>query len=164
MGASMPFWCCARLLPRREQLALHCLSLAGFQTYYPRLREVRRSYGRKIEVRSALFPSYGFVLVVAAWHDARWSPGVAALIMDGAAPARVPARVIDEIRAREVRGLIELPEPRLEPGTRVRVLRGPLEANSGCALGCDRTSVSWSSCSSLAVRGGWSCRRTMLRR
>lgn len=41
-------WVCAQLEPQRTALALHCLSLNGFETYCPRLREQRRSHGRKI--------------------------------------------------------------------------------------------------------------------
>ena len=42
-------------------------------------------------------------------------------------PARVPDDVIAEIRSRERNGLVELPKPRgLRPGTKVRVIDGPL--------------------------------------
>ena len=59
---------------------------------------------------------------------ARWSVGVVRLVMDGVQPARVPDAVIAEIRSREVRGLIELPQPpRVRPGDAVRILRGPFE-------------------------------------
>jgi hypothetical protein len=34
----MSYWAVARLEPRREQLALRCLGLAGYETYFPRLR------------------------------------------------------------------------------------------------------------------------------
>ena len=37
----------------------------------------------------------------------------------------MPDGVIAEIRRREVNGLIELPEPPLRRGARVRILRGP---------------------------------------
>src|SRR5215813_2495642 len=57
-----------------------------------------------------------------------YSVGVVRLVMDGAAPARVPDAVIDEIRSRERGGLIELPKPpRARPGDAVRILRGPFE-------------------------------------
>ena len=46
------------------------------------------------------------------------------LVMDGTAPAKVPDAVIAEIRSREREGAIELP-PKVRPGDRVRVLRGP---------------------------------------
>src|SRR5262249_11397299 len=60
------------------------------------------------------------------------SPGVVRLIMDGLLPARVPDAVIAEIRGRERNGLVELPKLRgLTPGTRVRVISGPLREQIG---------------------------------
>jgi len=122
----MAYWAVARIEPHRERLALHCLGLAGFVTYLPRIRERRVSHGRKIKVRQPLFPGYCFFVVEAQWHAARWSVGVLGLIMDGLRPAKVPDNVIAEIRSREVGGLIELaPPPSLRRGARVRILRGP---------------------------------------
>ena len=122
----MPYWCAARLQPHREGLALHCLALAGYQTYYPRLRDRRIRHGRRVELRPALFPGYAFIAVELQWHAARWTAGVINLIMDGVGPARVPDAVIAEIRSREVGGLIELaPSLPLRRDARVRILRGP---------------------------------------
>jgi transcriptional antiterminator RfaH len=131
----MSFWCVARLEHHREQLALHCLGLAGYATYFPRLRERRISHGRKIEVRPPLFPGYAFVVIEHQWHTARWSIGVAGLIMDGVGPARVADSIIAEIRSREVGGLIELPKRKLVPGDRVRVTTGPLRGFDGLYAG-----------------------------
>ena len=130
------FWACARLEAHRERLALHCLGLNGYTTYLPRLRERRASHGRKIEIRAPLFPGYLFLQVVNGWLQARWSPGVAHLIMDGAVPARVPDTVIAQIRESERDGLVELPRRReLAPGTRVRVTQGPLAGFGGLYAG-----------------------------
>jgi transcriptional antiterminator RfaH len=102
----------------------------------PRLRERRRRNGRLIETRPLLFPGYGFVLVVGGWWQARWSIGVAGLIMDGAGPARVADSIIDGIRARERNGLVELaPPPGLRPGDRVRVTAGPFAGHLGLYAG-----------------------------
>ena len=126
------YWACAQLEPHRTALALHCLGLNGFEVYCPRLREQRRSRGRKILRTPLLFPGYAFVLVVSAWWSARWSPGVRRLVMDGEQPARVPDAVIAEIKSRERNGFVELPKPRgLILGTRVRVVSGPLSAQIG---------------------------------
>jgi len=125
-GDPVAYWAVARREPQRERLALHCLGLAGFTTYLPRLREHRVSHGRKIEVRPPLFPGYAFIAIELQWHAARWTAGVINLIMDGVGPARVPDAVIAEIRSREVGGLIELaPSLPLRRGARVRILRGP---------------------------------------
>jgi transcriptional antiterminator RfaH len=119
------FWCAARLQPRREALATHCLGLAGYAVYLPRLREHRRIRGRRVEVRPLLFPGYAFVLIVLQWSAARYSPGVATLVMNGGGPARVPEGIIAEIRSRERGGLIELPKPPgLQRGDRVRITSG----------------------------------------
>jgi transcriptional antiterminator RfaH len=121
------YWACAQVEPRRERLASHCLALAGYEIYRPLLREQRRSHGRNIVVTPPLFPGYLFVWVVRGWWDARWSPGVVRLIMDGLLPARVLEVVIREIRSRECRGFVELPKLHgLTPGMRVRVISGPL--------------------------------------
>ena len=120
------YWCAARLQPHREALALHCLALNGYETYYPRLRDRRIRRGRRVELRPPLFPGYCFIAVELQWHAARWTAGVINLIMDGTGPARVPDSVIEEIRGREVGGLIELaPPPALRRGARVRILHGP---------------------------------------
>src|SRR5215467_15796464 len=127
------YWCCAQVEPRRERLASHCLGLAGYEIYQPLLREQRRSrHGRKITVTPPLFPGYLFLWVVSGWWNARWSPGVVRLIMDGLQPAHVPDDVISEIRGRERNGLVELPKLHgLKPGMRVRVTSGPLSAQIG---------------------------------
>ena len=121
-----PFWCAARLMPKREAVATECLRLAGFQTYLPRLREHRVVRGRRVEVSPPLFVGYLFIAIVSRWYDARWCPGVASLIMNGTGPARVPDSIISEIRSRERNGLVELAKPpRFRCGDRVRIVQGP---------------------------------------
>jgi transcription antitermination factor NusG len=131
----MTYWACAQLEPNRERIALHCLGLAGYETYLPRLRERRVSHGRKIEVRPPLFPGYLFVVVEREWYSARWSVGVRRLIMDGVQPARVPDVVVEQIKGREVRGLVELPKSELRLGACVQVLHGPLQGQLGLVAG-----------------------------
>jgi transcriptional antiterminator RfaH len=132
----MAFWACARLEPRREAVALHFLKLAGYQVYIPQVREQRLRSHRRVEVIAPLFPAYGFILIQAQWHSARWSIGVSAIIMDGQAPAKVPDQVIDEIQRREVRGAVELPKlPGLKTGDRVRVLGGSFQGHLGLYAG-----------------------------
>jgi transcriptional antiterminator RfaH len=132
----MGYWTAAQLMPRQEALALHCLKLAGYETYLPRLRERRVSRGRRITVTPPLFPGYLFILIQLQWHTARWSPGIAAIIRDGECPAKVSDAVIAEIRGRECGGLIELPKlPGMKIGERVRVTRGPFSGLEGLYSG-----------------------------
>jgi transcriptional antiterminator RfaH len=142
----MAFWAAARVVPRQERLALHCLGLAGFEIYLPRLRELRIVRGRRVEHQPPLFPGYLFIWVELQWSRARWSPGISTLIMNGTAPARVPDAVITELRSREGSdGLIVLPKPRgLRRGDQVRIMAGVFAGQSGLYAGMrprDRVAV-----------------------
>jgi transcriptional antiterminator RfaH len=130
------YWACARLELRREAVAQHFLRLAGYEVYSPRVCEQRLRRNRRVEVVSPLFPAYGFVAIIQGWHSARWSIGVAGIIMDGVQPAKVPDSVIADIRNRERKGAIELPKPPgMKVGDRVRVLGGPLVGFAGLYAG-----------------------------
>jgi transcriptional antiterminator RfaH len=117
-------------------LALHCLGLAGYRSYVPRIAGPRKT-------SVALFPTYVFISIDLQWHTARWAPGVWKLIMAGEQPARVPDRVLDELRSRERDGLVELPPPpRLQPlgpkfksGDQVRISGGPFSGLVGLVDG-----------------------------
>jgi transcription antitermination factor NusG len=51
--------------------------------------------------------------------------------MDDEQPAQLPDRVVEEIRAREVAGLVQLPRPpQPRPGDRVQLIAGPFEGGS----------------------------------
>jgi transcription antitermination factor NusG len=119
----MPHWIVARTEPHREAFAQRCLAMAGFTSYLPRLRLVRRSAGRKVETRPPLFPGYAFVLIELQWHAARWTPGVVALVGTGT-PTRVPDSIVAEIKSREVNGLVELPPRPLHRGDPVCIVGG----------------------------------------
>jgi transcriptional antiterminator RfaH len=98
----------------------------AIRPYLPRIRVRRIAQSRKVSVRtSPLFPCYAFVLIELQWHAARWSPGVLGLVLDGDRPARVPDKVIAELKRRERNGLIELPpRPSLKRGDQVRITHG----------------------------------------
>jgi transcriptional antiterminator RfaH len=126
----MAYWACVQLALCRERSALHCLSAVnGFEIYSPRIQAPR---ARREDDTRPLFPGYAFVLIIAQWWAARWSPGVVRIILDGAVPAKVPDRIIAELRERERGGVVRLPEaPGLRAGDRVRVVRGPLVGFAG---------------------------------
>jgi transcriptional antiterminator RfaH len=116
----MAYWACAQLDHHRERLALHCLGLAGYEIYAPRISTGRKS-------TALLFPSYVFVQIIAGWWHARWSAGVIRLIQNGSEPTHVPERIITDLRARERNGLVVLPAKLgLQRGDQVRIVRGPL--------------------------------------
>ena len=134
---AVAYWAAAQLRGHREHLALHFLSQAGFMTWMPRIRERRIIRGRRQVVTPALFPGYAFVLVELQWHAIRRTPYVIRLVMDGERPAKVPDRVIEALKEREVDGVVKLPdpEPRLRKGGRVRIAAGPLKEFQGIYVG-----------------------------
>jgi transcriptional antiterminator RfaH len=134
----MAYWACGRFEPNRERLALHCLKVAGFEVYYPRIwGEQRRVSGSRRLATPGLFPMYFFLRIELQWRAARFAHGVRTLVMDGDRPARLPDRVIDEIKLREGDdGLIRLPKPpQLHQGDQVQIVQGPLAGCFGLVQG-----------------------------
>jgi transcription antitermination factor NusG len=123
----MSYWACAQLETRREHTALHFLGLNGFRTYCRRIRIERPS--RERERSTWLFPGYAFVWIELQWHG--WAPGVIRLVSSGGAePAKVPGRVIDDLKSRERNGYVVLPRVRgLKRGDKVQVTHGPLNGS-----------------------------------
>ena len=97
----------------------------------------------------ALFPGYAFVLIELQWHSATKTPGVIRLVLDGARPAKVEDKIIDDLKRRERNGLIELSAPPgFQHGDPVRVRGGPLTGYFGLyqgRRGADRIAIlmSW---------------------
>jgi transcriptional antiterminator RfaH len=133
----MDYWCCARTELRGEDKARHFLRLNGYASYVPLVRLQRIRRGRPGEKIEPLFPSYIFIAIQdGRWWNARWCVGVLAVIMSGDQPAPVADRVLDEIRHREIRGAVELPQaPGLHAGDRVKVTRGVLTGHFGLYAG-----------------------------
>jgi transcriptional antiterminator RfaH len=62
--------------------------------------------------------------------------GLVRIVLDGAVPAKVPDKIIAELRERERGGVVQLPEaPGMKPGDRVRVTREPLVGFAGLYVG-----------------------------
>ena len=115
---------------------MHFLRLAGFEVYFPRLREQRIVRGRRVEVTPPLFPGYCFVAIELQWHAAHRAPGTNGLVMNGGGPAHVPDNVIAELKSRERNGFIELSKPRgPRIGSRVKVTIGPFAGQLGLYAG-----------------------------
>jgi transcriptional antiterminator RfaH len=110
-----PCWIVAQTESRAEAVVESRLLSDGWRVYLPRCEEL----GRVV----VLFPNYLFVGFHEIWRDVRWTTGVVHVLMAGEEPARVPDAIINEIKDREVDGLVAL-EPKFKPGQRVRVVSG----------------------------------------
>src|SRR3954454_10052166 len=122
LTAAAEMWVAAQVVPQKESRAVDQLKRSGFTTYLQRIRQRRIVRRRVIETARPLFPSYAFISIESQWHAARWRPGGAHMIVDGAAPARVGDSIIAGLRARDMHGLDEL-SPALKGGDRVRAAR-----------------------------------------
>jgi len=110
-------WNVAQTEPRKEQYAALWLNRSGFQTYLPMHQASFRA--------APLFPGYLMVQACTFWAEARWSPGVAGILMSAGCPARLPDEAVDRTRQQERNGLVILPPaPGLHVGDRVRIRHG----------------------------------------
>jgi len=128
-----PRWYLIHTHPHAERKAAAHLQRQGFQTYQPRYLK-RRRHARRIETVSApLFPCYLFVAVdmlKQRWLAIRSTIGVSSLVGNGDTPGQVPAAIIDDLRRREVDGLVMLERrARFARGDRIRIVDG---AFAGC--------------------------------
>jgi len=128
-------WLLVRTKPKQESAAVRALASRGIEAYLPRLLEPR-SHVRAPRGPVPLFPSYVFARIVAAEQRAaaHYCPGVAGLVRFGDALGAVEDEFVADLRRREgERGFLvvgEVRRPR-EPGSRVRVVRGPLAGYEG---------------------------------
>ncbi len=100
----MDRWFVVYTHPREEAVAEENLVRQGFETYWPRYRRRVSHAGKVREVAASLFPRYLFAAFDASetgWRTIRSTRGVVDLVRHGFEPVAVPARSIDEIRARE---------------------------------------------------------------
>jgi len=138
LGSSLPKrWIVARTKTMRERWAEENLQRLGFQTYLPVVLERCTRHGRRIACIQPLFPSYCFVACAGQWRIILSCFGVVGLILRGSEPDSIPKRAIEELRAREQDGIVELPKPppTIEVGTAVTVSKGPFKGHAGLVSG-----------------------------
>ncbi len=130
-----------------EARALENLERQGFTAYLPRYRRRRRHARRTEEVTRPLFPRYLFValdMVRERWRPILSTVGVSGVVRHGELPTRVPAGVVEAIRAHEAKGAFDRLSPAdgLRHGDPVRIVEGPFAELIGrfCGL-ADRERV-----------------------
>ncbi len=132
----MQQWYVAHTHPHGEGRALVNLVRQGFEAYLPRFRKWRRHARRSERVAVPLFPRYLFVAfdqATAHWRAIHSTFGVQHLVCNGDLPAPVPTGIVEDIRAREDDGFVNLGRlSEFRPGDRVRIAAGTL---------CDRVGL-----------------------
>lgn len=99
-------WCVAHTQPLKEIMARQHLLDQGYAVYMPRFKKIVR-HARKVEEKLVpLFLLYIFIGMdfdVAGWRSVNGMLGVSHLLMSNDLnPAKVPTRIIDDLRAQEI--------------------------------------------------------------
>jgi len=130
-----PSWLLVRAKPKQERVAVEALAGRGAESYCPRLLEPR-SHRRAPRGPVPLFPSYLFARCVPALQLAavHYCTGVSGVVRFGDHVAAVGDDFVAALRDREgERGYLVYGEVRrrLERGSRVQIVAGPLAGLEG---------------------------------
>ena len=107
----------------------------GIEVFLPTISRVRQWKDRKMRILFPLFPGYCFVRCdVMKFRQVRMAPGAVDLVGNAGKPVPIPEREIDAVQRLVYCTLPYDPHPSLEPGMKVRVVRGPLMDVEGVLL------------------------------
>lgn len=130
----MKSWYVVHTKPQQEMLTHQNLGDQGFEAYLPRFIK-NRSHARKIErVQIPIFPRYVFVafdLESTQWRAINSTRGALGLVSLGQHPARVPAKIIEALKARETsEGIVNAEMLNLyNEGDTVYITNGPFKGH-----------------------------------
>ncbi|MEW5942657.1 MAG: transcription/translation regulatory transformer protein RfaH [Pseudomonadota bacterium] len=119
-------WYLIHTKPRQEKCALLNLEQQGYECYLPLLPSEKLRRGALAVADEPLFPRYLFIRLEKGESAKSWSPirstrGVSRLVSFGAEPAKVDARLVETLRAREN---TFQPQRLFTPGERVMLADG----------------------------------------
>jgi transcriptional antiterminator RfaH len=126
-------WFVASTHPHREDFALENLERQDFHVYCPRIVKHIRHARRAYDVRRPLFPGYLFVEREKSqlWRPILGTFGVRSVVCQGDIPALLPYGFVEDLKAREVDGVIQRPEALFQTGQRVAISGGPFDGVIG---------------------------------
>jgi transcriptional antiterminator RfaH len=123
----MASWYVINTKPKKEFQVAKLFAEGGFNYYNP-------IYSVEGRVRP-FFPGYGFLAFdfPAQYQMVKYTRGVKRVVGNREGPIPMPNKVIEELRAREVEGLIELEKYGVEPrlGDEIEVAEGALKGLRG---------------------------------
>jgi transcriptional antiterminator RfaH len=129
-------WLVATTKPHRELWAAENCHAQGFVSYRPMLLKRQRqptAGSRSRFVAAPLFPAYLFIQLSEQWPRLLNTFAVTGVIRYGDNPAWLPDKAVQQLRQREINGIIQLPKP--EPGQRVHIVRGSFIHHDGLFAG-----------------------------
>jgi len=127
----MKSWYLIQTKPKGEQLALENLERQGYESYLPLILGRARKRGKTIKSIQPMFPRYLFIHLsdqTDDWGPIRSTLGVSTLVRFGMVPAKVPEKLITNLRENEnSQGIHELPSKTLSLGDKLLIVEGPFE-------------------------------------
>lgn len=129
-------WFCLRTQTKREHIAAAILSkVESVEVFCPRISQIKKTRTGKKRFVEAMFPGYIFAkfTLIDNYRRVIHTQGVSGLV--GQANRRaVPERIIEELRASLPEGIIEAPDPSIEPGAQIEFVSGSLKGLNGKVL------------------------------
>jgi transcriptional antiterminator RfaH len=127
VGNEICNWYLVRTKPQKERWVQDQLRNVTTQAFLPMLRSRARCFGRVMTTVKPLFPCYLFAQfnLKERYFDVKYTAGVHSLVSLGGEPVVVPEAIVDEVMRRGVDGVVELPQRRLDPGQKIRIIDGP---------------------------------------
>ena len=131
-----PEWHCLRTQTKREHIAAALLDRLEFvEVFCPRISQIRKTRTGKKRFTEALFPGYIFARFCFHTHSRQvvHSQGVTKLVQLGDRRV-IPERIVDDLKASLPEGIIESPDPSVEPGAEIQFVTGSLKGLNGKVL------------------------------
>ena len=120
---------------RNEPLVCSELRSKGIECFLPTMSRVSRWTDRSKRILWPLFPGYCFArFPTMRLVQVLSCTGVVTVLSNGGKPVPLPHFEIDALKRLVSSGLEYDPCSALEPGSRVRVIRGPLDGVIGCLV------------------------------
>lgn len=129
-------WFCLRTQTKREHIAAAILSkIDDVEVFCPRISQIKKTRTGKKRFVEAMFPGYIFARFSMAENYRRviHSPGVSGMVGRGDRKA-VPTTIIEDLKASLPEGVIEAPDPSIEPGAKIEFVSGTLKGLNGKVL------------------------------
>ena len=126
-------WFCLKAQIKREHIAAALLSkIEGIEVFCPRIQQIKKTKAGKKRFVEALFPGYLFARFSLSEHYRRviHTQGVVYLVKHGNRSA-IPDNMIEGLRNSLPAGVIEAPDPSIEPGAQIEFVSGTLKGLNG---------------------------------
>lgn len=129
-------WFCLRTQTKREHIAAAILDrMEEVEVFCPRVSQVKKTRSGKKRFVEAMFPGYFFAKFHYYTHCRQvvHSQGVTRMVELGDRRV-IPEQIIEDLKASLPEGVIEAPDPSIEPGAEIEFVTGSLKGLNGKVL------------------------------